>query len=511
MQVRLDGSGQPVRLANNLSLSAPGLMGYAAVHQPQPARTRGPALGTETLEEALKQAGWGEQATVELGVAAMPGPPPARDVRAPGDLAALQLEVADPGPAWGTVVLSQDETGALSWHFPLDQQNRMAPPTRGGGSRVFRIPRRVVQPPGDGKPTRGLIGLLGKKLLKVLVYPVTDPVLGAVSELFARRWEEANRPYGVRHFGPDTYREARAPLADADWQRLQRGRSLLFIHGTFSRAVSAFGALPAETMTALADRYQGRVWAFDHHTLSQSPEANCNQLLQLMPPGAALDVDIVCHSRGGLVARTLAEQFGALKADGRNIRVGKVVFVASPNRGTLLADPDHMTQMLDRYTSALNLFPAVSLVEILDGLLAVVKVLGHGALKGLDGLAAMHPRRVALNVETARTGLEYYALTADFDAGKAGLANLVYRKEPAEKGRVSVGGAVADRVLDDIFRQDANDLVVPTEGVYAWNGNPNFPIPEERIHRFIQTTSVSHVNFFEHGETSAKLLEWLHG
>lgn len=511
MQVRLDGSGQPVRLANNLTLSAPGLMGYAVVHQPQPARTRGPALGTEALEAALKRAGWGEQATVELGVSALPGPPPARDVRAPGDLSALQLEVADPGPSWGSVVLSQDETGALSWHFPLDQQNRVAPPTRGGGSRLFRIPRRVVQPPAGTTPTRGLIGLLGRKLLKVLVYPVTDPVLGAVSGFFARRWEEQHRPYGVRPFGPESYRAEGASLTAADWERLQEGRSLLFIHGTFSRAVSAFGALPPEAMATLAERYQGRIWAFDHFTLSESPEANCNRLLQLMPPGAKLDVDIVCHSRGGLVARTLAEQFDALQADGREVRVGKVVFVATPNRGTILVDPEHMTQMLDRYTSALNLFPMVHLVEILDGLLMVVKLLGHGALGGLDGLAVMHPQAVPLNVETARSGHAYYALTADFDAGQAGLANLVHRKEPAEKGRVSVAGTVADRLLDDIFRQDANDLVVPTKGVYEWNGNPNFPIPEERIHRFMQSQIVTHVNFFDQPETAARLLEWLTG
>ena len=38
------------------------------------------------------------------------------------------------------------------------------------------------------------------------------------------------------------------------------------------------------------------------------------------------------------------------------VRINRVVFVAAPNRGTLLADPDHMVEMLDRMTTALNLF-----------------------------------------------------------------------------------------------------------------------------------------------------------
>jgi hypothetical protein len=47
------------------------------------------------------------------------------------------------------------------------------------------------------------------------------------------------------------------------------------------------------------------------------------------------------------------------------------------------------------------------------------------------------PEHLPLNVATCGTGPVYYAITADFDAGKVGLANLVHRQEPGEQGRVS--------------------------------------------------------------------------
>ena len=81
------------------------------------------------------------------------------------------------------------EDGSLSWHLAVDVPPTAAP-DRGGERRTYRMPRAVVpvdeQDAGDA---RGVLGAIGKKVLKVLVFPLVDPVLGKVGDHFARKWE----------------------------------------------------------------------------------------------------------------------------------------------------------------------------------------------------------------------------------------------------------------------------------------------------------------------------------
>ena len=57
----------------------------------------------------------------------------------------------------------------------------------------------------------------------------------------------------------------------------------------------------------------------------------------------------------------------------------------------MLAQPNHMVEMIDRFTTILNVLPTGNVAELLEAMLALVKVVGHGALRGLDGLASMNP------------------------------------------------------------------------------------------------------------------------
>ena len=98
------------------------------------------------------------------------------------------------------------------------------------------------------------------------------------------------------------------------------------------------------------------MFAFDHFTLSHDPRRNIEWLVDQLPP-QPLELDVVCHSRGGLVARALAEHPVAFGFDVSRVKVRRTVFVGVPNNGTALADPDHIVKMLDRLTTALNLFP----------------------------------------------------------------------------------------------------------------------------------------------------------
>ena len=106
---------------------------------------------------------------------------------------------------------------------------------------------------------------------------------------------------------------SRRRLNAGDWARLGAGRALLFVHGTFS-SCDAFHDLPPAVMEELSARYGGRLFAFDHPTLSDDPAANAEYLLAQLPAGTSLTVDIVCHSRGGLVAREIAPETPASRA-----------------------------------------------------------------------------------------------------------------------------------------------------------------------------------------------------
>jgi len=106
-----------------------------------------------------------------------------------------------------------------------------------------------------------------------------------------------------------------APLPNAEkaWQTLtdelpapEDGEPLLlFVHGTFSSTLGSFGELfrapgPA---SSLRSRYPGRIYGFEHRTLTESPVANALALVERLPRNARLH--LVSHSRGGLVADLL--------------------------------------------------------------------------------------------------------------------------------------------------------------------------------------------------------------
>lgn len=502
---QLTGSSQPVSLGeSSYAIRAPGILGQVQLNHPRSAadraRSRSPHDGSAELEEAFAAASITEIRQVEMYL--QPTAPsktaPLRGVAGEDE---IELQVPDLGPETGQLVLAC-ESGVLTWHFPVDDEHAVqSPASRGaGGVKRFRIPATPMPsaPAADGTK-RSLLGVVGCKLLKVLVYPIADMLVGKGAEFFAARWEESRRPYGLRSFTPYNRRMAGAgALVAADWQRLAAGRALLFVHGTFSTAHAAFDQIPDEVFAQLYQRYDGRVFAFDHHSLSEDPRDNVDWLLKQIPAGVSLDLDIICHSRGGLVARILAERPSAFGSASENLVVRRIVLAAVPNQGTPLANPDHMVTMVDRLTTVLNLFPTGPVAETLEALITVVKVIGHGMLNGLSGLAAMRPSGDLLSTlnQGASVRGDYYAIAADF--------------EPAgDSTKLLVAGKVADHVVDRVFLGAANDLVVPELGVYDGNGSGSFPIPQERLLRIPASAGVIHTTVFGYPQTGDKLLHWL--
>jgi hypothetical protein len=495
--VTLDGSASPVTVEPGYTLQAPGLIGEATSAPPRGPAVRGggPEEATVALDDALAAAGLREARTIVLDVREQPAAAPSTArTRSTGE-EGLELETPDLGPDRGQVVLAIDEDGVMTWTHPEPSDGQAA--RRGTGSTRFVIRRHVPTPSVEAAPTRGLARAVGHKLLKVLVYPLTDPLLGAVGSSFAAAWERRRRPYGLRTFLPDEHRSPPTAVLDAAAVRsLTDGPTLLFLHGTFSTSHAAFGGLAGETLAALHEQYQGRVLAFDHPTLSVAPERNVEWLLEALPAGRALRLDVVAHSRGGLVGRVLAGALGGI--DGVHVR--RLVFGATPNLGTALTDADHLVHLLDRMTTMLNLLPpgpASAVTATLEAIVTVVKVLGRAGLAGLDGLAAMQPGGSLIQrLNTASVGSpeESFALAADFTPS-GGLRSLL---------TAGVVGAAADRVFGE-----PNDVVVPTAGVYDATG-PGFPVDVARRVRF-DGASVWHGALFRQPETASALCAWLRG
>jgi hypothetical protein len=464
-------------------------------------------LSQDPLDAALEDAGLKleKMFVVPSAPSLAPAPPAAvkgaRDLggAAPAQPPSASLEI-DVGADEAYVLLVEDTaTHVLTWVIP-DNAREIA--VTGGARALGRRTVRFTIPldsTAHEQRARGLIDLgalggLGKKV-KAFVFKITDELLGPIIHGFAKKWETSHRPCFVRAFGPDDYRsdDPNFPrLDEAGWRRLSQGRALLFVHGTFSTCGS-FAALDTSVIAELSRRYDGRMFAYNHPTLTSDPRENAIALLSSIPESLKLELDIVCHSRGGLVARQIA----ALGAVQGTMTVRNIVFVGATNAGTVLADDDHMVEMIDRFTTIANFIPGGTVKKILDALVVAVKVIGHGFLHDLEGLRAMKPDGdflQALNVPGSSSP-EYFAIASDFEP-KPNTPFLSFKR-------------AEDLAADQIFADAPNDLVVPRDGVFAKNGASGFPIGEARCLKFGPADGVIHTEFFSDSRTGAQLLEWL--
>jgi pimeloyl-ACP methyl ester carboxylesterase/CHAT domain-containing protein len=100
------------------------------------------------------------------------------------------------------------------------------------------------------------------------------------------------------------------PLSARESIPADKGPVLIFLHGTASSTQGSFSKLWEERNKAggdarahLAKRYQDRVYALEHRSLTESPISNALELAERIPKGA--EVHLVSHSRGGLIGELL--------------------------------------------------------------------------------------------------------------------------------------------------------------------------------------------------------------
>ncbi len=238
--------------------------------------------------------------------------------------------------------------------------------------------------------------------------------------------------------------------------------SLLFIHGTASSTAGSFSDLwNTPVRSRLTELYQGRIYGFEHRSLTESPVANALAIVESLPDSARLH--LVSHSRGGMVGELLAranrvdsepytqdeikrflehgqrtgregyerdaEQLGKLNAllMKKRIRVERFVRVAATARGTTLA-----SGRLDRWaTVMLNLLgvgigalgkaapilePASEGYRLLKNfLLAVVKERTDArVLPGLEVMMPDSPLVALLNAPDVLLDAPLHVIAGDF-------------------------------------------------------------------------------------------------
>jgi pimeloyl-ACP methyl ester carboxylesterase len=163
---------------------------------------------------------------------------------------------------------------------------------------------------------------------------------------------------------------------------VRNGRVLLLVHGTFSESkmYSTELAATAAGRQLLADwqRQYGTILAFNHPTLSVGAWSNAIDLSRALQRVAA-PIDVVCHSRGGLVVSWLL-RLGP-------VPVKRVVCVGSPLVGTSLATPDRLRAALDLLANYADVIAQVgkatsTVFPFAAGVAGLAKILGKGLRLG---------------------------------------------------------------------------------------------------------------------------------
>lgn len=298
-------------------------------------------------------------------------------------------------------------------------------------------------------------------------------------------------------------------LAD-DQPPAASGKILLLVHGTFSKSemYSESFALTAEGQALLdraAQKYD-QILAFDHPTISVPPFLNAVDLSRRFAASEA-DVDLICHSRGGLVARWWLEELER----NRN-RQRRAVFVGSPLAGTSLASPPRIRSLLSWFSNLNRVLArgaAVSgtilpFMTVVSGLLRFTALASSVVSKGptADALIALVPgisamSKVSNNFELNRLNIdgngnrEYFVVRSNFKTDKPGWKFWNYFVNTADKARDA---------LTDLLFGEKNDLVVDTSSM-TYLSKTTVIEEEDRILDFGDSDEVHHTNYFEKPET----------
>ncbi|MFY9974446.1 MAG: hypothetical protein WAK53_09335, partial [Chromatiaceae bacterium] len=256
--------------------------------------------------------------------------------------------------------------------------------------------------------------------------------------------------------------------------------------------------------------HYAHVLTFDHPTLSVSPVLNARTLALLLSDTQA-DIDVIGHSRGGLVTRWWLEVFDRAPPEKR-----RAVFVGSPLAGTGLAAPTNIRgslSLLSNIGMALGAASAaVPFLTVLTGLFRVVTSVTTLAAKtpAVDAAVALVPGLVAqsrvgnnremvsLRQAPAALAGRYFAVKSNFESERPGWQFWRYFR--------NIGARAKDTLADLVF-EGQNDLVVDTGSMVDLCDE--LSVPGAQVLDFGTTDFVHHTNYFAQARTLDFLRESL--
>ncbi|MBS0449023.1 MAG: CHAT domain-containing protein [Proteobacteria bacterium] len=384
----------------------------------------------------------------------------------------------------------------------------------GGGSDDVVVSPQLGWPGLEAGATRGATrGWLGQTVLSAIdvVSDLTHDPADALAAAAVTRKVDGQVDEGVYALSADplpaNLKEGGKRL-DQVAAATDGGPLLVLVHGTFVDTVSTFGKLWTQHPQAVRDlfaAYQGRVLALDHATMGKSPIANALTLVKGLPAGARLH--LVTHSRGGLVAEILARACGAplspddlalfggaayaqhrsdlqalvKTAQTKGLKVEKVVRVACPARGTLLA-----SRRFDAYLSVLQWALTLAGVPVLGALVDFLHEVARrradpAELPGIEAMMPESPVVAWLNRGDQTIPGELRVIAGDME-----------------------GDSVVSWVktlLTDAFYWTDNDIVVQTRSMYG--GAPRAATADGAGASFFLDagSNVSHFNYFSNDKT----------
>ena len=295
---------------------------------------------------------------------------------------------------------------------------------------------------------------------------------------------------------------------------------LLFIHGTASSTAGSFAQLKESDQTGLwpeiFQKYSDRVLTLQHKTVSVSPLQNAIDIFTHLPKGSILDV--VSHSRGGIVADILS------RCDRRNSilgfseqeidRLGK----DDPEEAKLLQVLNHLAaeKSIEVHQTIRVACPAMGttlLSERLDHYLnALLRAIGLGVGWQGNRLYQLVRSFIMDVIKSRATAGVMPGLNAMVPGSP--LQNIINNPSISVKNRLSViegnaefGGSVKHSiavVLTNLFYFEANDFVVPTSsmryGVIRESGTNVFLSKDKET---------SHFNYFKNKNSQSAIYEAL--
>lgn len=293
---------------------------------------------------------------------------------------------------------------------------------------------------------------------------------------------------------------------------------LLLLHGTISSTEGSFDKLPSSVVEDLFKLYDG-VIALDHYTLSVSPLHNAKDLLNKLPEN--VKIDIISHSRGGLIADIVARcdkansspfsveeievfenndntklyadlcrELNIISAQKR-IEVSKMVRVACPAAGTTF-----LSKTLDHFLNTLLECIGFHVGSKTNPYYQIVKELILNVVaeksnpESLPGLWSMVPDSAYQrfnNFPTKQIKTPTFIISGDSEIGGSILQTLGV-------------------ILTNLFYRTANDFVVNTSSMHQGLRREN------GYHKFLsKDSSTHHFGYFRNEHTAYAILNAIKG